>query len=77
MAVDIFCSFICFIIFKYRSKKIIKEIYEETNSSKDQLPGILRTDPMSKLFRLAPGDICKITRNSERCGEYVYYRICQ
>lgn len=53
------------------------KIYEETNTTEDKLPVILRTDPMSKLLRLAPGDICKITRNSERCGEYLYYRICQ
>ena len=60
-----------------RNQTEIQKIYEETNSSSDQLPAILRTDPMAKLLRLAPGDVCKITRNSERCGEYVYYRICQ
>lgn len=59
-----------------RNKKEIHKIYDETNSSKEQLPVILRTDPMAKLLRLAPEDICKITRNSERCGEYLFYRIC-
>jgi len=53
------------------------KIYESTNTNENQLPIILRTDPMAKLLRLAPGDICKITRRSERCGEYLYYRICQ
>ena len=50
---------------------------KKTNSSKDLLPVILRTDPMAKILRLCPGDICEITRNSERCGEYKYYRICE
>ena len=59
-----------------RNQAEIQKIYEETNSSSGQLPAILRTDPMAKLLRLAPGDICKISRNSERCGEYVFYRIC-
>jgi DNA-directed RNA polymerase subunit H (RpoH/RPB5) len=53
-----------------------KKIHKSTNTTEDQLPIILRTDPMAKLLRLAPGDICKITRKSQRCGEYLYYRIC-
>ncbi len=60
-----------------RNKNEIQKIFEETNSSSKQLPIILRKDPMAKLLRLAPGDICKITRISERCGEYIYYRICK
>ena len=46
------------------------------NAKDNQLPGIVRTDPMAKLLRLAPGDLCEITRDSERCGEYKFYRIC-
>ena len=60
-----------------RFEKEKKKIYDSTNTTEDQLPVILRTDPMAKLLRLAPGDICKITRVSQRCGEYLYYRICQ
>ena len=60
-----------------RNEKEKKEIMKKTNSSKDLLPVILRTDPMAKILRLCPGDICEITRNSERCGEYKYYRICE
>ena len=57
-----------------RNKNKIKTILKKTNAVADQLPVIYRTDPMAKILRLAPGDICEITRNSERCGEYVYYR---
>ena len=60
-----------------RNEEEIQKILKDTNSSKDQLPIILRTDPMAKILRLAPGDICKITRTSDRCGEYNYYRLCK
>lgn len=59
-----------------RNNKEIQKIMKKTNTSKGQLPIILRTDAMAKLIRMCPGDICEITRNSERCGEYKYYRIC-
>ena len=64
---------------KHKCIRKLKEkeyILKKTNSEKNQLPGILRTDSMAKLLRLAPGDICEITRKSERCGEYNFYRIC-
>ena len=60
-----------------RNKNEIKSILKKTNSVSSQLPVIQRTDPMAKILRLAPGDICEITRNSERCGDYLYYRICE
>jgi|TARA_B110000285_G_scaffold105040_1_gene119578 DNA-directed RNA polymerase subunit H (RpoH/RPB5) len=60
-----------------RNNKDKNSIRKKTNSSDNQLPVILRTDPMAKLLRMCPGDMCEITRNSERCGEYKYYRICQ
>jgi DNA-directed RNA polymerase subunit H (RpoH/RPB5) len=53
------------------------EIFEMTNTTLNKLPIILRTDPVAKLLRMAPGDICEITRKSERCGEYKFYRICE
>ena len=53
------------------------KIWKKTNTTEKQLPVILRTDAMAKILRLCPGDMCEITRNSERCGEYKYYRICQ
>ena len=60
-----------------RDKREIKEILETTNSLLHQLPIILRTDPIAKLIRLSPGQICKIIRNSEKCGESIYYRVCK
>lgn len=59
-----------------RKTKDINDILEKVNANETQLPGILRTDPMAKLLRLSPGDLCEITRKSERCGEYKFYRMC-
>ncbi len=60
-----------------RTKEEINEILINTNSLIHQLPVILRTDPMAKLIRLCPGNICKIIRNSNKSGESIYYRICK
>lgn len=60
-----------------RHKHEIQEILTNTNAQLYQLPVILRTDPMAKLIRLCPGDICKIKRTSEKCGESIYYRVCK
>jgi len=60
-----------------RDKEEIKQILTDTNSLIHQLPIILRTDPMAKLIRLCPGNICKIIRKSEKSGESIYYRVCK
>lgn len=60
-----------------RDKGEIETILKNVNATRDQMPIIFRTDAMAKLIRLCPGDICEITRKSERCGEYKYYRICK
>ena len=60
-----------------RDNKLIEKIYEQTNSSSQLLPIILRTDPIAKLLRLSPGNICKIHRISTVCGSNIYYRICK
>lgn len=39
-----------------------------------QLPRILETDPMVKTLGAKPGDVIKITRNSETAGVAIYYR---
>lgn len=60
-----------------RTKEEIQKIYEQTNSNSELLPIILRTDPIAKLIRLSPGDICKITRMGQTSGSNIYYRICK
>ena len=60
-----------------RDNKSIQEIISRVNSSANQLPIILKNDIISKLTRLANGDLCEIQRNSDKCGEYPFYRICR
>ena len=60
-----------------RKQEDIQNILSQCNCSIKQLPIISINDTMSKFIRLAPGDICKITRKSEKCGEYIYYRVCE
>ena len=61
----------------YRNLTDIKKILDDCNCTIDQLPIILRNDPVAKLKMLVPGDICKIMRKSKTCGEYPYYRVCK
>jgi DNA-directed RNA polymerase subunit H (RpoH/RPB5) len=44
--------------------------------SKQQLPWICKTDPMSKFLGLRPGDVVRITRPSKQTIEYDVYRVC-
>ena len=60
-----------------RDKESIDQIFKNTNSNSQLLPVILRTDPIAKLIRLSPGDICKITRVSDKAGFNTYFRICK
>ena len=60
-----------------RDKPTIDNILEKCNCRIDQLPIILRTDAMAKRLRLAPGDICEITRVTQSAGDVVYYRVCK
>ena len=34
-------------------------------------------DIIAKLIRLSPGDICKIKRINNKCGENYFYRVCK
>ena len=60
-----------------RNKEGINKILEDCNANISQLPIILKNDIISKLIRLSPGDLCKITRNNEKCGINYFYRVCK
>jgi len=60
-----------------RNNDEIQKICDKCNCRKDQLPVIERNDAIAKRLRIAPGDICKITRISNTAGETDYYRICK
>ena len=60
-----------------RNQPEIDNILEQCNARINQLPIILRKDAMAKRLRMAPGDICKITRKTKSAGEIYYYRVCK
>ena len=60
-----------------RDKTEINKILEDCNANISQLPIILKNDIIAKLIRLSPGDLCKITRNNNKCGINYFYRVCR
>jgi DNA-directed RNA polymerase subunit H (RpoH/RPB5) len=70
-----------------RDHTSIQQILTNCNCNGNQLPIILKTDMVSKLKRLATGDICIIIREGSKTessvktkiksGEYPFYRICK
>ena len=60
-----------------RGKKEINRILDECNANINQLPIILKNDVIAKLKRMSAGDICKIKRRNDKCGENIFYRVCK
>jgi DNA-directed RNA polymerase subunit H (RpoH/RPB5) len=56
-----------------RDEREISDILTGLNSSRMQLPIIIKTDIQSRIIRLSPGDLCKIKR---RDGS-IFYRLCR
>jgi DNA-directed RNA polymerase I, II, and III subunit RPABC1 len=52
-----------------------KEVLEYYRITGNQMPKILSTDPIARYYRSTKGQVFKITRYSETCGETIYYRI--
>jgi DNA-directed RNA polymerase subunit H (RpoH/RPB5) len=60
----------------YREVPEIEKILSECNATLSQLPVIRRTDIQARIMRMAPGDVCKITRDSS-VGQIITFRVCQ
>lgn len=52
-----------------------KQVLDEFQAIKSQLPKLLSTDPVAKYYGMKSGDICRIIRNSPMTGESIYYRM--
>lgn len=62
-----------YILSDSESSDLIKSLHL---TSKNKLPKITKSDPVSKYYGLHVGQICRITRPSETTGITYYYRIC-
>ena len=58
-------------------KDEIEQLFKKHNMNKNQMPILSRVDNIAKIIRINTGNICKITRNSEKSGENIYYRYCR
>ena len=56
------------------SKEEGQQILEQYNVTFNQLPKILKTDPMVRYYNMPSGSICEITPVSEISGSFVRYR---
>lgn len=62
--------------FTIPSIKIVNEnVCNELHISKNDLKQISFNDPLSKYYKLKPGDIIEITRKNQICGEDIDYKI--
>lgn len=57
------------------SEKDVKQLLEKLQCRKQDLPKILDTDPMVLKLGAKPGDVVRITRDSQTAGEAYYYRL--
>ncbi len=53
----------------------VEELLDQYDISEDQLPNMKRKDVMAKRLDAEPGDVVKITRDSETAGTATYYRL--
>ena len=54
----------------------INTLLDTYQLKRNQLPILLKTDPMARYLDVKAGDIVKITRNSPSAGEAILYRYC-
>ena len=57
------------------SKEEEDQLLENYNTTKGQLPKLLRTDPIARYYNMQLGQICKIMRKSPSTGDTAYYRV--
>jgi DNA-directed RNA polymerase subunit H len=57
------------------SKEEKRLLLERLSVHEDRLPIILDSDPVIKKIEAKPGDVIRITRESQTAGQAAYYRL--
>ncbi len=57
------------------SEEETKDVLNELNIVKGQLPKVLTTDPVVKKLKADAGIVMRITRNSKTAGTSIFYRV--
>lgn len=55
-------------------KEVTSEILQKLGVKLEQLPQILRDDPVIEYLKLQKNDVIKIVRDSPTAGKTIYYR---
>ncbi len=55
----------------------ISDVFSETDYESIDLPKIKSDDPVVKAIDAKPGNILRITRESQTAGEFITYRIVE
>lgn len=58
------------------SEKEVKELLKKYQLKEEQLPMVLRNDPIAQYYGAHPGEVFEITRPSPTSGTYLTYRRC-
>jgi len=57
------------------SEKEKEELLQRYLITDSELPKIIKNDPMVQLSGAKPGDVLRITRNSQTSGNTLFYRV--
>lgn len=58
------------------TEKEVEEVLKRYQLKKEQLPMVLRNDPIAQYYGARPGEVFEITRPSPTSGTYLTYRLC-
>ena len=57
------------------SEKDKAALFEKYNVTSKEMPKIFRTDAALREIDAKPGDVIKVTRNSQTAGQSLFYRV--
>lgn len=53
----------------------MKTFFPDYECKKKSMPKMLHIDPVARYYNMKPGDVCRISRYSDKCGQSPSYRL--